>query len=93
MEEIPSLMLIGSITSGTEAVKHDFNSARTHSCEDFLYIRAFQGHTGGDMITLELMGHVAIPFNWKDFYFTEDAHSIRSQSQTQDSSWEGKQRR
>ena len=90
MEEIPSLIRIGSITSGTEAVKHDFNIARTHSCNEFLYTRAFQGHAGGDMITLELMGHVAIPFKWKEFLLHKGCSLIRSQSQTQDSSWEGK---
>ena len=30
-----------------------------------VYIRAIQGHTGGNLIALELMGHVAIPYKWK----------------------------
>ena len=34
-----------------------------------LYIRATQGHTGGNLIAPELMGHVAIPDNWKEFLF------------------------
>ena len=34
-----------------------------------MYIRAIQGHTGGSMIAPELMGHVTIPYNWKDFVF------------------------
>ena len=33
-----------------------------NSCAAPLHIRAIQGHTGGDMIAPELMGHVAIPF-------------------------------
>ena len=32
-------------------------------------IRAIQGHTGGNMTAPELMGHLAIPYNWKDFLF------------------------
>ena len=32
-----------------------------------LYIRAIQGHTGGNLIALELMGHVAVPSKWKEF--------------------------
>ena len=35
----------------------------------FLYIRAIQGHTGGNLKALELMGHVAIPYKWKEFLF------------------------
>ena len=34
-----------------------------------VYIRAIQGHTGENMIAPELMGHVAIPYNWKEFIF------------------------
>ena len=34
-----------------------------------LYIRAIQGHTGGRLIAPELLGHVAIPYNWKEFTF------------------------
>ena len=34
-----------------------------------MYIRAIQGHTGENMIAPELMGHVAIPHNWKYFVF------------------------
>ena len=46
-----------------------------NSCNDSLFIRAIQGHTKGDVIALELMGHVAITFEIrKNPYFTEDAH-------------------
>ena len=38
-------------------------------CNDLLYIRAIQGHTGRELFEPELMGHVAIPFNWKQFLF------------------------
>ena len=35
-----------------------------------LYIRAIQGHTGGNLTALELMGHVAIPYKIrKEFQF------------------------
>ena len=36
-----------------------------------LYIRAIRGHTGGKLIALENLGHVTIPFNWKEFIFHE----------------------
>ena len=32
-------------------------------CNTLLYVRAIQGHIGGDLIEPELTGHVAIPFN------------------------------
>ena len=35
----------------------------------FLYIRAIQGHTGGNLIALELLFHT----NGKNSCFTEDA--------------------
>ena len=37
-----------------------------------LYIRAIQGHTGGNLIAPELMGHVAVPYFWKEFLFHQD---------------------
>ena len=40
-----------------------------NSCDDLLYIRAIRGHTGGEVIAPELMGHVAIPIEWKEFLF------------------------
>ena len=47
------------------------NKTRFEYCENskksLMYIRAIQGHTGGNMIAPELMGHVAIPCNWKEF--------------------------
>ena len=51
-----------------------------NSRDVFLYIRAIQGHTGGNVIAPELMGHVTIPYKWKDFLFhrgcSYDATSI-----------------
>ena len=35
----------------------------------FLFFRAVQGQTGGNLIAPELMGHVAIPYKWKEFLF------------------------
>ena len=35
----------------------------------FLYVRAFQGLTGGNLIEPELMGHVANPYKSKEFLF------------------------
>ena len=40
-----------------------------NSCDDLLYIRAIECHTGGEVIASELMGHVAIPIEWKEFLF------------------------
>ena len=34
-----------------------------------LYIRAIQGHAGGNLIAPELMDHVAIPYKWREFLF------------------------
>ena len=31
-----------------------------------LYIRGIQGHTGGKLTAPELLGHVAISYNWKE---------------------------
>ena len=33
-----------------------------NSKKSLLYIRAIQGHTGGNSIAPELMGHVAVPY-------------------------------
>ena len=40
-----------------------------NSCNKLLYLRAIQGHTGGEMIPPEMLGHVLIPHNWKEFVF------------------------
>ena len=49
------------------------NMTRFEYCENsqssLIYIRAIQGHTGGNKIALELMGHVAIPYNRKELVF------------------------
>ena len=50
--------------------------------------RAIQRHTG-NVIALELMGHVAIPSNWKESCFIEDALIMSLQSSNQDSSIAG----
>ena len=47
------------------------NKTRFQYCKNsrdvLLYIQATQRHTGGNMIAPELMGHVAVPFKWKEF--------------------------
>ena len=40
-----------------------------NSSDFLLYIRAIQGHIGGNLIAPELMGHVAIPHKWKEFLY------------------------
>ena len=49
------------------------NKTRFAYCEDsknsLTYFRVIQGHTGGITIAPELMGHVIIPYDWKEFVF------------------------
>ena len=49
------------------------NKTRFQYCKNsrdvLLYSQATQRHTGGNVIAPELMGHVAIPFKWKEFLF------------------------
>ena len=49
------------------------NTTRFQYCKNskdvLLYIRAIQGHTYGNVIAPELLGHVAIPSRWKEFLF------------------------
>ena len=40
-----------------------------NSKNSLLYFRVIQGHTGGNLIAPELMGHVAIPYKWKESLF------------------------
>ena len=40
-----------------------------NSTDVLFYIRAIQGHTGGNVTAPELMGHVALPYKWKEFLF------------------------
>ena len=46
------------------------NTTRFQCCKNsrnvFLYI---QGHTGGNLIAPALLGHVAIPYKWKEILF------------------------
>ena len=39
------------------------------SKKSLLSIRTIQGHAGGNLIAPEFMGHVAIPYKWKEFLF------------------------
>ena len=41
----------------------------TDSKNSLLYLRAIQGHTGGHIIVPELMNHLEIPYNWREFVF------------------------
>ena len=40
-----------------------------NSQNSFLFFRAIQRHTGGNLIEFEFMGHVAFPLIWKEFLF------------------------
>ena len=39
------------------------------SRNSLVYTRAIQGRTGEQLIALELMGHIAIPYEWKELVF------------------------
>ena len=46
-------------------------SSLQNSCDDFVvFFRGIQGRNGGEVIAPELVGHVAIPFNWKEIHFS-----------------------
>ena len=72
-------------------VNSELNSRRKRNrhCKSsrnvLLCIRAIQGHTGGNVIAPELMGHVAIPYNLKELLFhrgsSYDVQSIQSSDQ------------
>ena len=63
-----SMTVFGSIAPGKEAANPDSSFVR-NLANIFLYIRAIQRHSGGEMIELEMMGHVLIHFNWKQYLF------------------------
>ena len=59
------------------------NKTRFQYCKNsenvLLYIRAIQGHTGGNLTAPELMGHVAIPHKLKEFRFHRGcSHDVQS---------------
>ena len=59
---------IGVNTFMKEATERGTSIARIPKNVLF-FIRATHGHTGGDLIALDFMGHVAIPYRWKKFLF------------------------
>ena len=68
MEKIPSLDFDWIIHIWKGSSKSRFQYCK-NSCDDLLYVRAIQGHTEGEVIACELMDHVAIPIEWKEFLF------------------------
>ena len=66
----------GRTFSDTDWLQHIYegsNKMRFQYCmssqNSSLNIRAIQGHTGGNCMAPELMGHVAIPHKWKEFLY------------------------
>ena len=64
----------GQKFSDSDSLQHSYkgsNNTRFQYCKNsrdvLLYIRALQGHTGGNVMAPELMGHVAVPCKWKEF--------------------------
>ena len=49
------------------------NKTRFQHRENFknvlLYIRAIQGHSGGNLMAPQLMGHIDVPYKWKECLF------------------------
>ena len=64
-KEIPSLIPIGSIIFGKARNKWRLQYCK-NSCDDLLYVRAIQEHRRR-CDRFGLVGHVAIPFEWKGF--------------------------
>ena len=60
-----------SDTDWLQHVDEGSNKMRFQDCENsinsLMYVRAIQGHTGGNLVAPELMGHVTIPYRWKEF--------------------------
>ena len=73
MNSILSLIEIGSVISNTILVLPEF-------FQHFIVLFVLSKGTGGDFIELELLDHVAIPFNGNNSYFAEYAHSVWRQS-------------
>ena len=65
-QRIPGQTHVIMVTSLKGSKKKGSNMAKI-SHDVLLHIRAIPGHTGGNVIAPELMGHVAVPSRWKDF--------------------------
>ena len=59
----------GLVTSIGAATRRDSNIAWIQEKDLYIWIYAIQGRTGGVTIQPELMNHVLIPYNWKEFIF------------------------
>ena len=69
--------------SGINTFYEGSNKTRFECCESpqnsLVYSRAIQGHTGRIMIAPELIGHIAITYDWKDFIFHRScSHNAKS---------------
>ena len=55
------------------AIPEGSNKKRFEYCvnskNQVTYVSAIQGHTGGNMISPEFLGHIEIPHTWKKFVF------------------------
>ena len=58
--------LFQAISKGSKKTSFEYCK---NSQDSVTYVRTIQGHTGGYMISPELMGHVECPNNWKEFVF------------------------
>ena len=82
-----------SDTDGLQHIYEGSNQMRFQYCmnskkKTLLLIRAIQGHTGGNLIAPELMGHCAVPKkkNGKNSCFIKDVRLMSLQSSNHDSS-------
>ena len=77
-EDNASQTKVGFITYKKETAKPGYTIARIPKSV-ILYFRAIRGRTRGNMIAPDLMGHVAIPYTWKEFLFHRGcSHNVRS---------------
>ena len=62
-----------SDTDWLQHIYHGSSKMRFQYCmntqNSLMFVRAIQGHTGGNLIAPESVGHVAILYKWKEFLF------------------------
>ena len=77
----PSLTLNGWITSTKEAIKQDVNFSKTRTTTSCMFAPS-KGHSGGELIASEMMGHAAIPFRWKEYRYLSCRTALYPTSRT-----------
>ena len=55
--------MVDFFQEGSKKVRFEYCET---SRKDLVYVRAIQGHSGGETIAHDFMGHVLLPTGWKD---------------------------